>query len=407
MLRYLFVDFNAYFASVEQQLHPELRDKPVGIVAVMTDRTCLITASYQARRYGLKTGTPVREARKRCPELILVEAHPAVYVEMHHRLLEIIEGCIPITQVCSIDEVLCELHGREQEPARAIAIAKKIKDAIRREVGQYITCSIGIAPNPFLAKTASDLEKPDGLTILTEQDIPDRLLHLQLQDLCGIGPRMAMRLYHAGIRTVAELYRATRHQLRNIWGSIEGERFYEHLRGNCTDRTPTKRSSVGHSHVLEPAMRTEERAFAVLHRLMQKATARMRRYGVLARRITVECTFLPTLEWSAEMRIPPTNDPFMLGAVLRSLWEQRPRHRMPFHVRIRFTELTQAHLQLELPLFASYPQRHRLLAAIDAIILRHGPGAVYIATAHPARSSAPMRIAFNAIPDPSIEDDSQ
>ncbi len=406
MLRYLFVDFNAYFASVEQQLRPDLRGKPVGIVAVMTDRTCLITASYQARRYGLKTGTPVREARKRCPELILVEARPAVYIEMHHRLLQIIEQCIPITQVCSIDEVLCTLHGREQEPQRAIAIAQRIKDAIRRQVGPYITCSIGIAPNPFLAKTACDLEKPDGLVLLTENDVPDRLLHLQLQDLCGIGPRMAKRLHRSGIQTIADLYRATRQQLRTIWGGIEGERFYAHLRGECTDRTQTKRRSVGHSHVLEPEMRTDERAFAVLHRLMQKATVRMRRYGVLSGRITVGCTFLPTLEWSAEMRIPPTNDPFMLGTVLRRLWDQRPRHRIPFHVRIHFTELSPASLQLELPLLSTYPQRHRLLAALDSIILRHGPGAVYIATAHPARTSAPMRISFTAIPDPSIEDDS-
>ncbi|GIV55768.1 MAG: DNA polymerase IV [Candidatus Kapaibacterium sp.] len=407
MLRYLFVDFNAYFASVEQQLRPDLRDKPVGIVAVMTDRTCLITASYQARRFGLKTGTPVKEARKRCPELVLVEARPAVYVEMHHRLLEIIEQCIPITQVCSIDEVLCTLHGREQEPSRACALATQIKDALRSQVGQYITCSIGIAPNPFLAKTASDLEKPDGLVVLTENDVPDRLLHLQLQDLCGIGPRIATRLHRSGIHTIADLYRATRQQLRAIWGSIEGERFYAHLRGECTDRPSTKRRSVGHSHVLEPDMRTDERAFAVLHRLMQKATVRMRRYGVLSSRITVGCTFLPTLEWTAEMRIPPTNDPFMLGTVLRRLWDQRPHDRIPFHVRIHFTELSHAELQLELPLFSTYPQRHQLLAALDRIILRHGPGAVYIATAHPARTSAPMRIAFNAIPDPSIEDDSQ
>lgn len=405
MLRFLFVDFNAFFAAVEQQLRPELRNKPVGVVAVITDRTCLITASYQARRYGLKTGTPVREAVKRCPELVLVEARPAVYVEMHNQLVRLISQCIPITQVCSIDEVLCELHGSEREPRRALTIATTIKETIRHTIGDCITCSIGIAPNPFLAKTASDLEKPDGLVVLDEEDIPHRLLHLQLQDLCGIGPRMEKRLLLAGIRTVADLYAASRQQLRAIWGSIEGERFYLHLRGQCTDRPPTQRRSVGHSHVLPPQLRTEEQAFAVLHRLMQKATARLRRYGLLARRITVGCTFLPKGEWSADLQLPPTNDPFMLGSALRMLWCQRPCHWVPFHVRVHFDDLVNAYLQPELPLFAHSQGRERLLAAIDAITLRYGPGAVYIATAHSARASAPMRIAFTSIPDPSLEDD--
>lgn len=405
MRRFLFVDFNAFFASVEQQLRPELRNKPVGIVAVMTDRTCLITASYQARRYGLKTGMPVREALNRCPELILVEARPSVYIQMHNQLIELISQCIPITQVCSIDEVLCELHGNEREHSRALTIAKTIKETIRCAVGDYITCSIGIAPNPFLAKTASDLEKPDGLVILGKEDIPHRLLHLQLQDLCGIGRRMEKRLILAGIRTVADLYAASRQQLRAIWGSIEGERFYMHLRGQCTDRAPTQRRRVGHSHVLPPQLRTEEQAFAVLHRLMQKATARLRRYRLLARRFTVGCTFLPSWEWSAHLQLPPTNDPFMLGSALRMLWEQRPRNRVPFHVGVHFDELVDAYLQPELPLFAHSHRRERLLAAIDSITLRHGPGAVYIATAHSARASAPMRIAFTSIPDPLLEDD--
>lgn len=405
MLRYLFVDFNAYFAAVEQHLRPSLRGKPVGVVAVMTDRTCLITASYQARRYGLRTGTPVREALRRCPDLVLVEARPAVYVEMHHRLIELIERCIPIAQVCSIDEVLCSLSQAESDPQRARAIAERIKETLRREIGPTITCSIGIAPNPFLAKTASDLEKPDGLVILDSSDVPERLLSLQLQDLCGIGRRMEQRLHRAGIRTIADLYAATRSQLRAVWGSIEGERFYAHLRGECTDRRPSRRQSVGHSHVLPPELRSDSSAFAVLHRLMQKATARLRRLGLVTTELHIGCTALPNQKWDAQLRMPPTDDPFVLGEGLRRLWQQRPCTGVPFHVWVECRKLYPAHVQLPLPLDPVLDRHRRVLAALDAVNHAHGPGTLYIATAHTVRQAAPMRIAFSSIPSPEHEDD--
>mgnify|MGYP000126744195 CR=1 FL=1 len=405
MLRYLFVDFNAYFASVEQHLNPALRGRPVGVVAVMTDRTCLITASYQARRYGIGTGTPVREARRRCPELILVEARPAVYVEMHHHLLEVISRTVPITQVCSIDEVLCRLSGSECQRQRALAIAHQIKATIAQEIGPTLTCSIGIAPNSFLAKTASDLEKPDGLVLLDTDELPERLLPLALQDLCGIGRRMEQRLRRAGITTVAQLYAASRQQLRQIWGSIEGERFYVHLRGECTDRPPSRRHSVGHSHVLPPQFRTDTLAFAVLHRLMQKAAARLRRLQLLTECVRIGGEWIPSGVWHAELRVPPTNDPFVLGDVVRRLWHQRPRDGVPFHLWIDCRQLSAAHLQPLLPLDPSQGRRDRVVAALDAINERHGPGTLYIATAHPARTAAPMRIPFSTIPDPRTEDD--
>lgn len=407
VLRYLFVDFNAFFASVEQYLRPELRGKPVGVVAVMTERTSLITASYEARCYGLKTGTPVRQALQQCPELVLVEARPAEYVRMHEFLLKVIESCIPIEQVCSIDEVLCTLSGSQHTPERAIELAHRIKATLRHHVGSWITCSIGIAPNPYLAKTASDLEKPDGLVVLTEDDVPGRLLHLELRDLCGIGPRMEHRLLRAGITTIAQLYAASKAQLHAIWGSIEGERFYENLRGHCPSRPRTKRRSVGHSNVLPPEFRSHEKAFAVAHRLLQKLTARLRRYGVMAAEFHVGMELLPTLQWKENVRITPTHDPFLLGMLLRRIWQKCPRQGTPIHVWVQCTELVPAHGQLELPFDGERIRRQQLLAAIDRINERHGAGTLYIATAHAVRKAAPMRIPFNRIPSPELEDDSQ
>src|SRR5271155_5074104 len=127
-LRSLFVDFNSFFASVEQQEQPALRGRPMVVLPVMTDSTCCIAATYEAKRFGIKTGTNAGEARKRCPGLVLVEARPSLYVEYHHRLIAAIDASVPVTQVRSIDEMSCALRGRWQEKKTALRLAHEIKE---------------------------------------------------------------------------------------------------------------------------------------------------------------------------------------------------------------------------------------------------------------------------------------
>ena len=184
-LRVLYIDFNSYFASVEQQRQPELRGKPTAVLPVMADTTCCIAASYEAKKFGVKTGTLVREAKRLCPGLQLVEARPAVYVEYHHRLVEAVESCAHVERVLSIDEMYCELLGREQQRDQALTLARGIKRVIADKVGAELRCSIGIAPNVFLAKTATELQKPDGLTAIEEKDLPDCLFGLRLRGRSG------------------------------------------------------------------------------------------------------------------------------------------------------------------------------------------------------------------------------
>ena len=191
-LRCLFVDFNSYFASVEQEDEAELRGRPIAVVPVMTDSTCCIAASIEAKQFGIRTGTLVREARERCPELVVVPARPARYLQAHTQLMAAIANCIPHGTPESIDEVPCWLIGRERQRDNAIAIARAIKHRLASEFAA-IRCSIGIAPNKFLAKTASDMQKPDGLVVLEQQDLPHTLHALELRDLCGIGASMEAR----------------------------------------------------------------------------------------------------------------------------------------------------------------------------------------------------------------------
>src|SRR5450432_2764849 len=219
-LRWLYIDFNSYFASVEQQLNPHLRGKPIAVVPVETDATCAIAASYEAKAFGIKTGTPIWEAKKICPGIICVLAQHERYVEYHHRILEEVEHHIPVTAVCSIDEVACRLMDNETSLERSTAIARAIKHGIADKIGPYLRCSIGIAPNRYLAKVGTELEKPDGLMVLNAADLPQRLFSLKLRDLPGIGANIEHRIKLAGITDLPGLFALDPHQTRKIWGSI-------------------------------------------------------------------------------------------------------------------------------------------------------------------------------------------
>src|ERR1700761_6598527 len=193
-LHWLFVDLNSYFASVEQELRPELRDRPVAVVPLMADTTCCIAASYEAKRYGVRTGTQVGDAKRLCPNILLVEARHELYVDYHHRIVEAVETCLPVTAVMSIDEMACRLMGRERPLLAALELGRKVKKSIHERVGPMLRSSVGLATNRYLAKIASDMEKPDGIVALPLDVLPEALPRLALRDLPGIGERTEKRL---------------------------------------------------------------------------------------------------------------------------------------------------------------------------------------------------------------------
>lgn len=320
-LRFLFLDLNSYFASVEQQLKPDLRGEPVIVVPVLTDATCAIAASYEAKAYGIKTGTLVGDAKRLCPRLKIVLADHRHYVEYHHRIREAMHECIPVSITASIDEFGAELMANERQPERAKEIARTIKASLRARVGAHIRASIGIAPNRYLAKIACDMQKPDGLTVLAAPDIEQRLRHLALRDLPGIGPRMEQRLWHAGIRTMPELLALAPKQMRAIWGSVSGEQMYYRLRGVEIPDAPTQKSTIGHSHVLAPAWRPPEAAFIVAQRLTLKAASRLRRSGYLARQMDLGVRRVDGATYAYRASLPAACDNHIFLKALRTLWD--------------------------------------------------------------------------------------
>lgn len=415
-LRALLLDFNSYFASVEQQLNPALRGRPVAVLPVLAETTCCIAASYEAKRFGVKTGTNVAEARRLCPDIVFVQARPRVYVEMHKRLMQVVDSVFPLGEILSIDEVMCELTGSWQEEAVAVARAREVKRRLLAEVGECFTCSIGIAPNRFLAKIASNMQKPDGLTVIRESDLPEVLFGLALTDLHGVAGAMQARLERAGIHTVEALCRADRETLRRVWGGIEGERMYERLRGQEPALPPRRRASIGHSHVLPPHLRNEAGAYAVLSKLTQKAAVRLRAEGYLARRMRVAVEYRDRPPWVRDMRFAPVCSTLDFIKVLAALWAERPcsgrrrgrqRHRAdePLKVSVTLWELVAAQ-SVSAHLFPEADNRAALDAVLDRLRLKYGPEAVYFGGAFGAMQEAPMRIAFNHVPNLRLEADS-
>ena len=412
-LRALYVDFNSYFATVEQQLRPELRGRAVGVLPVLAQSTCCIAASIEAKRFGIKTGTSVRDARKLCCDIVFVEARPAAYIEMHHKLVAAVESCIHVEQVRSIDEMWCRLRGRDAGRANAVALAQQIRQAIYRAGGSQMHCSIGIGPNRFLSKTASNMQKPNGLTVIEQRDLPQILFPLALRDLNGIGRAMEARLQQCGIATTQQLCGASAWELRKAWRGVAGERFHAMLHGAEVAELETRRSSVGHSHVLPPQQRQQHAAYAVLHRLLQKAAMRLRSIehisGRLCVRVKLQDRRHRTAPWGADVALDPTSDTRALLAALDRIWQQYPpqasaRGWEPMAVGVTLVDLSEARNESR-SLFEDSDQQHQLNAVIDALNLRYGKHALYYGGAASALDAAPMRIAFTHVPDLTRESD--
>ncbi len=425
---FLHIDLNSFFASVEQQLHPEFRGKPTAVVGTMADTGTIIAASYECKAKGVKTGTRVGEARAAIPDIIFVNGSHSVYAKYSHDIAAAVERICPVAHTPSIDEMVCELMGREGEPPRARQIALAIKQAIKDDVGETLRCSIGMAPNRYLAKIASDMQKPDGLIGLLPSQLPRAIAHLELRDLPGVGARTEARLNSKGIRTMPDLLALDRQGMHRLWDSVWGDRLFHWLRGHATgdDGAPVPseaQKSLGHSHVLGPDHRSQDGAWAVAHKLLHKAAMRLRMEQFHAGTLAVTIKFSLTREqaavsragagkvkkhtsgitqtaWGMEAHFRPAQDTLTLLEALRGIWAQRPNgpgNQKPFFVGITLRNLLPAQ-DLPQTLFEEPGHRNELSATMDKLNLKFGHTTVHFAGMLPARDTAPTRIAFTQIP---------
>jgi DNA polymerase IV len=403
-LRWLFLDLNSYFASVEQQLNPALRGRPVAVAPVDSDATCAIAASYEAKAYGIKTGTPIYEARKLCAGLVVVNAQHNRYVEFHHRIIAAIETEIPVTRICSIDEVACALMDNECAPEQAMALARRVKAAVRRDVGDMLGSSVGLAPNVFLAKLASDMQKPDGLTVILPEQIEAIVKHCKLQDLPGIGHNMYARLLRANVPDVQTLWNLAPKQARAIWGSVTGERFWLELHGYDIPVPATQRRTIGHSHMLAPSLRDAASARQVARRLTTKAGSRLRRTNHQATRLSLSARVQQGERFAFEAAFAATCDSLLLLRALDVLWAQLPDRARFIKISIVLHGLLPVG-QEQLDLFAQTPLQSaaqaKLSNALDKLNARYGRDTVNFGmwSSDAVNKYTGTKIAFTRIPD--------
>lgn len=274
----LLADMNAFFASVTQVLEPELRGKPLLIAGDREKRRGIIlAASYEAKKRGVKTGMAIWEALLYCPEAILRAPNYPAYLDFSARILNILRDFSPLVEPFSIDEAFVDLTGTEPLLGPPLQVAKKIKERLGEEVG--VLCSIGIGPSKVTAKMAAELEKPDGLTILTDADIPARLWPLPIGDLYGVGPRLEKHLQNMGFRTIGDLAQSPLDLVARRFGAI-GVRLHQFANG-CDDSPVDPRSlqrlkSIGHQITLPRDYQSPEDIDVVLLELAEAVCRRAR-----------------------------------------------------------------------------------------------------------------------------------
>lgn len=357
--RRLFIDFDSFYASVEQQDNIFYRDKPLIVVPCVSDYTCAIAASYEAKRIGIKTGTRVRDAKAKASNLIVVEARPKRYVEVHNQIIEILYKHFTNIQILSIDEMACEID--ESDDFDCEIIAGLLKFDLQEALGEKITCSIGVARNVFLSKVAADFNKPNGFTSFGE-DAENKLKSLDLTDLPGIAEKMETRLNKSKIKTIEDLLSFDELKLKKAWGSIIGARWWHMIRGSlqcdygqCHNEIP---KSFGHTHVLPPEKRDDAGAFEVFESLLYKSIERLNKNRVAAKRVSIYLSWRNTLtkRRGTFKSVSPISIASMDYAywtqIALNLWQELPEldiNSIPLLVGVRFTRtMKQSDLNLQL-----------------------------------------------------------
>jgi DNA polymerase-4 len=284
----LHIDLNSCFATVEQQARPLLRGRPLAITNRLTKNACVVAASYEAKALGVKVGMGFAEAKLLVPDLIMVETDPPKYHYVYKKLVAIMRSYSPNIGMKSIDEGIIDFHGTRQNINQRplVAIGQEIKQRLRDEVGSWMKCNIGIAPNRFLAKTAASLHKPDGLDIITYKNLRETLSALELTDLTGIASRNQARLNAAGIYSPSQFLDAPSDVLvRKVFHSVCGEDWYKRLRGWEVDDIEYSTKTVGRQFVMDEWRPSDETLYSRLSHLCETTAMKLRYRNLAARGI--------------------------------------------------------------------------------------------------------------------------
>lgn len=382
------VDLNSCFATVEQQARPRLRGRPVVVVNRRTEQTMIVTASYEAKAMGVKLGMRLSEAKKLCPGLIGVESDPAKYRYVYHRLLDIMNDYSAHVTMKSIDEGVIDFT---QAPKAIVyrgleTIGYEIKQRLKDEIGCAMRCNVGIGTNRFLAKMAASLHKPDGLDIITADNLREVYATLKLTNLTGIAGRNEHRLNAVGIYTPLEFLDTPADVLHDmVFHSVNGEQWHQRLRGWEVDDVATTVKRVGRQYVLDSFTLTFDEVLDRLHHLCESVGYRMRKQGLSARGIYVGTR---TLGMDGDRRrnywhaTHVSQTPFFSNEAIyglaRQLFVNAPPNIRDINVHVYLLERGD---RSQLSIFGDHIARERAVtSAIDELNQRYGEHTVHAAS---------------------------
>lgn len=327
----MYVDMNSFFASCEQQESPFLRGKPIGVCTHPSTFSAVIAASVEAKKMGIKTAMRLNDCRQLCPEIIPVVARPYIYRQYHLKIMDVLRSFCDDVIPRSIDEAVMNFSSYKLVYSDFIALAKQIKEGIKQNCGEFVKCSIGIAPNAFLAKLGTELQKPDGLVRITPENIDSYLATLKLTDLPGIASKNERRLKMIGINTPLQLRHSSDALLRKAFGGIVGNYWYNRLHFVETDfyQNPYRGMSAGRT-VSRQQRECKQTLESLLISLQTRLEQRMVKQKVFCKTMNFTIRYKDGTSWDTLIRFPePTQDAMeMRNYLLQRMGEYEQAHKV-------------------------------------------------------------------------------
>ncbi len=363
---------DAFFASVEMLDDPRLIGKPV-LVGHDGNRGVVAAASYEARKFGCHSAMPMAVAKRLCPKAIIVPVHFNRYRAVSAAVFSIFESFTPIVQPLSIDEAFLDITGTEKLLGDPVTIARKLKVRIKSETG--CTGSVGVAPNKFLAKLASDLEKPDGLTVIGQHEIDHVLPGLPIEKIWGIGPKTAAKMHGLNVRTFGDLRALPIEALTRKFGD-EAEH-YRRLAFGVDDRpvTPDREAkSIGHEQTFGVDVQQPDEIRTIILEQAEQVSARLRKHKLTAKSVTVKIRFGNFETVTRRCTLPASVDTTAaIWEAAKRLFEEWAKEFKPVRlIGVTAGQLSNGADQLELFSDDQTDRQRRLDKAVDAINSKFG-----------------------------------
>lgn len=392
------VDINSCFATIEQQANPCLRGKPIVVGAYTTNSGCVLAASIEAKKLGIKTGMSVGEAKRIYPSIYVTEPDAPKYRFVHLAMRKILEQYTPYYAPKSIDEFVLNLkHSPYLRNKTPKDMALEIKKRIRTEIGEWMSVSVGIGPNRLLAKVASNMQKPDGLTEININNFWYAYGKLTLTDLHGINIRNQLRLNSVGINTVKEFYESPLPRLRAAFHSINAYYWYMRLRGWEVDDIEFGRKSFGNSYAIPQKLSSPEELSPILAKLVNKTASRLRASNFGANGVHVSLSYKNHYYWhkgeKSKRLLFETRDIYRTAHKILL----KAHHRAPVHViAVTCYDLVSLSTK-QLDFFEDIVKKENISQAIDKV--NNDFGAFVVSTANTAKAPDAVkdRIAFGGV----------